>query len=132
MSVLLAAPYDKQKIVTVLPNPEFGDAQATQGQIQLKRKMNGDILTYAKPNDKQVLSFTWLLTRMKHLELREFTNIYHSADWQITDHNGTVWKAQLTGQPVIGSGRLRYNEITGSTGHEEYEVTMTFSAEKIT
>lgn len=131
MSIAISAPYPATKVTSILPDPDFGNIRASQSGIQIKRGMSGDVWTYTKPNDKEVSSLTFNLTRQKDLELAEFLRVYHTATWKLIDHNGKEWEVQLVGEPVRRRARGRVGETSSSTGGESIILTLNFSAEAL-
>jgi len=131
MSTFFAAPYPTIKVTSVLPDAEFGDGRKSESSVDIKRTMIGRVITYIKTSAKQTLTLTFQLTRMKDLELDQFIQSFHTTEWQLTLHDGSIWRAKLVGEPIKREafGRVDFNNDT--TGNEELEVTLTFSAEKL-
>ncbi len=132
MSVKFSAPFPKTKVETTLPDPQFADARTTQARGQVKRTMTGEIYTYGMASTKVELRYSFLITRQKDLELDQFLRVYHTATWKIVDHRGDVWEAQLVGRPISRKAVRKIATGSERTGDEEIEVTLFFSAEKIT
>lgn len=130
MSVKFSAPFPKMKVETTFPSPNFSDAQSTQARGQIKRTMTGETYTYGNPSTKVELRYRFVITRQKDLEFDQLLRVYHTATWKIVDHRGNVWKAQLTGRPISRKATRKIADNT-RTGNEEIEVTLFFSAEKI-
>lgn len=131
-TITVSAPYPKTKVTMILPAPNFGNIRASQSSIQMKRSMTGEVWTYIRPNDADVIELTFSLSRQKDLELGEFVRVYHTATWKITDHNGNNWKCQLVGEPIKRIARARNNATSSSTGGEVINVRLKFSVEAIT
>lgn len=131
MSTLIAAPYPTPAVTTVLPPAEFLDGRASEAEIQIKRTMTGEVWTYAKSSDKETINLQFKLTRMKDLELAAFIQIFQSAKWKLTLHDGSTWVAELVGDPIrrVASERLDKNNL--KTGNELIIVTLTFSATRL-
>lgn len=130
MSVKFSAPFPKTKVETTFPDPQFADARSTQARGQIKRTMTGETYTYGTASTKVELRYRFLITRQKDLELDQLLRVYHTAHWKIVDHRGDVWDAQLTGRPITRRGSRKIGNNT-RTGTEEIDVTLFFSAEKI-
>ncbi len=128
MSLILRAPVPGIVTTTVLPNPQFNDTQARKVELQIMRSMNGTRYTYVKSNDRQALSFTFLLTRKKALELRAFLVSYYRAKVQLTDHEGAIWEGYFTNNPFEFSTAGRAN---GWPGGEYCEITLQLEAEQV-
>lgn len=132
MSVSISAPYPKEKVTTILPDPQLGNSRATESNIQLKRTMTGRLWSYIRSNDTEILKMTFIITRQKDFELSEFIRVYLTADWKLIDHNGKQWKVKLVGEPIRRNsvGRAATSN-TAATGGETKSVTLTFSAEAL-
>ena len=130
MTTIIRAPYPNFKVTSVLPSAEFNDSRANESTIVIKRTMTGRTITYTRPSVRQTLVLPFQLTRMKSLELEAFINSYQAAEWQVTLHDGSVWKAQLVGQPISRTGAGRIGDIS-IVGKELIDVTLTLSAEKL-
>jgi hypothetical protein len=132
MSVSISAPYPKQKVTTILPDPLNNNTRASESDIQLKRGMTGKVWSYIQTSSKSRLSLTFILSRQKDLELQEFVRVYHAAKfWKLTDHDGNEWKVKLIGEPIRREAIGRINSNTSSTGGESRKVTLNFSAEAL-
>ena len=132
MSVKFSAPFPKLKVETTFPDPEFSDTRSSQARGETKRTMTGDIYTYGNESTKVNLRYRFLVTRQKDLELEEFLRVYHTAAWRIIDHRGDVWEAQLIGAPVRRQATRKIATNSTRTGDEEIDVSLLFSAERIT
>jgi hypothetical protein len=130
-TIAISAPYPRTKVTMILPAPNFGNIRASQSSIQMKRSMTGEVWTYARPNDRDVVQLSFSLSRQKDLELGEFIRVYHTAFWKIVDHNGNSWKCQLVGEPIKRVAHSRNNATSSSTGGEVINVTLKFSVEAI-
>jgi hypothetical protein len=132
MSVQISAPYPKQKVTIILPDPSFGNTRASESTVQLKRTMTGKLWSYINTSLKERVVFTFTLSRQKDLELQEFVRVYHAAEfWKLTDHNGKEWKVKLAGEPIQRSSVGRINSNDSSTGGESRRVKLIFSAEAL-
>ena len=132
MSAFFAAPYGRVEVRSVLPNPEVLNSRASESSIQIKRRMNGGApITYVKSSNRETLTLRFILSRMKNLEISQFINAFHTRDWEVTLHDGSVWKAKLTGEPIRQSAIGKWDVNNTATGNEDYEVTFNFSAEKV-
>lgn len=131
MSVKFSAPFPKTKVETTFPDPEFADARATQSRGQIKRTMTGETYTYGTASTKVDLRYRFFITRQKDLEFDQLLRVYHAATWKIVDHRGDVWEAQLIGRPISRKAARKIDSDTTRTGGEEMDITLFFSAEKI-
>lgn len=132
MTTTIKAPHPAHKVTTLLPNPEFGDSRASQSTLILKRTMTGRKITYAKPSDFYTLTLPFQLTRQKALELEALLNAYQSAPLHITLYDGSTWEARLVNEPVSRTATEKIATNNTRTGDELVEVTLTFSAKKLT
>jgi hypothetical protein len=128
MSFILIAPLPDATTTTVLPNPRFNDIQGRRLQVDLKRSMNNVKRTYVKSSDRQATTYTFLLSRMKGLELREFVLAYQASKIRWVDHRGDVWEGYFTRNPFEFSGAGR---AAGLPGREIVEVTIQMEGERI-
>ena len=131
MSTFFAAPYPNIKVTSVLPDAELGDGRASESSIQIKRTRTGTVKTYVRSSNRQTLTLQFSLTRMKDLELIQFTQAFHTTDWRITLYDGSQWQAKLVGEPIRHTATTRYDTNNADTGDELIEVSMTFSALKL-
>jgi len=105
MSVILQAPVPSLTTTTILPNPKFGDSEKPSHSIDVKQSMNSTLYSYVKSNDRSKLQYTFVLSRMKSLELRAFILSYYRALIRLTNHKGEVWDVYFTSNPFeLGSG----------------------------
>ena len=84
---------------SVLPSPEFSNVDSKPHTINIKRAMDGTRRVYKKPASTQILNYTFMVTKMKALELRAFIKLYFDSEIKITDHNGDIWLVRFTNQP---------------------------------
>lgn len=126
------APYPNHKVTTILPKPLFDDIRRVESSIQVKRKMLGARRTYVKSSDRYTLVLPFQLTRQKALELEAFLNVYQRAHIRIDLYDGSQWDAELVGAPVVRRASGRYAKEHGITGRDTIEVTLTFSAKRLT
>jgi len=96
----ISAPHPLIQTTTVLPNPLFGDQEASTGSINILRSINGVRRTYVKSRaGRRKFKWDFSLTRNKALELLEFYTSYHSHIIFIEDHNGRKWLGNITNNP---------------------------------
>lgn len=104
----MAAPYPTSQTISILPSPRFADGEAPTLTVASTRAMDGTLRTYVKTkNGRRKLTWSFLLTRHKALELREFVRVYFASDVEITDHNDRRWVGNFTNNPFefVGEGR---------------------------
>ena len=97
---IIQAPYPTLQTTTILPNPQFSDAESLLDTVDIKRAMDGTLYTYIKSRDgRRHLKWTFQLTRNKGLELRAFIQIYFAKNIMITDHNRSIWIGNFVSNP---------------------------------
>ena len=128
MSFILTAPVPDVVTTSILPSPRFNDTQARRLEVDMKRSMNNTKRSYVKSNDRQTVSYTFILSRMKGLELRAFILAYNASKLRWTDHRGDVWEGYFTRNPFEFSSAGR---AAGTPGGEIVEVTIQMEGERI-
>ncbi len=99
MSFTLTAPVPLIETTTVLPNPTFGDSEASTGSLNILRTMTGRRFVYKKTRGRRKLRWDFRLTRNKAIELLEFYRSYHAKKISIADHNNRIWVGWITNNP---------------------------------
>lgn len=98
--IKLEAPYPNINTISYLPNPQFGDSEAENIEVQKHVMISGKKYTYVKTsNDRRKLLFSLYLTRMKALELKAFIKSYFASSIKLTDHLSQVWIGHFTLNP---------------------------------
>ena len=98
--LILQAPLPGLTTTTILPNPEFNDAQAKQHGVTIQRTMDGGRFTYVHTTDSRYkLTYQINMTRMKALELRAFVQAYYRSRIRLTNHKGEVWTVWFVNNP---------------------------------
>jgi hypothetical protein len=109
----------------ILPCPIWGDSQAYQGTIDLKRAMTGTTYTYVKKTQTQKLNYSFELWTFKMLELRSFF-IEHSEEvMTLQNHNAETWLVHLVNNPLEFTTEERWQPKG-----EKYTVTLEFEGVK--
>lgn len=124
----LRAPYPNHKVTTILPKPRFTDSRKTEARVTVKRTKDGTKTVYRDSSDRIEITLPFLLTRMKQIELERFLLVYQGADIRIDLYDGSQWAGKLTGRQVGRTFVDRKNDDYATTGKELVEVTLTFSA----
>lgn len=106
--IILQAPWPKVETTTILRSPQFNDVQARQNTINIKRAMDGTKTTYVKTtNSRYKLTYQFLISRMKGLELRAFIQSYYGSKIKLVNHKGEIWIVNFISNPfafeTIGS-----------------------------
>ena len=96
---IIQAPYPMLQTTTILPSPQFSDAEGVIHTVSRKLAMDGTRYTYAKKRSRSKLQWTFQLTRNKSLELRAFIMAYFASKIKVTDHNERVWVVNFTNNP---------------------------------
>lgn len=131
MAVIIQAPFDTPRSTHWFPNPELANSRASQAQVTYKRHTTGRLRGYFDPSEKFNLVFRFRITRMKDFELSEIIRVYHTVPWKLTDHEGNVWRVELTSNPLPRPATGLFDKDSARTGDEEIDVTINFSAERI-
>ncbi|REJ65623.1 MAG: hypothetical protein DWQ31_16925 [Planctomycetota bacterium] len=128
MSVELAAPYPAVQTISVLPNPQFGDGEATTDDVSTQRAMDGTLYTYVKSKgSRRRITLPMEISRMKGLELRAFIQSYYASKIRLTDHLGQVWVGNLVNNPFEFSTTKR---SVASPGGEMQTIQIEFEGVK--
>lgn len=99
--IKLRAPYPTLQTMMVLPNPEFGDSEASQDKVSVRRAMDGTMYSYVESAQGNTeLDFDLKLTRMKALELIAFMRSYQASTIQLTDHLDKVWLGTIKSELI--------------------------------
>lgn len=110
----------------ILPCPLFGDSQAPQHEINLKRTMTGDTFTYVKKTKAQKLTYSFDLWSNKYLELRQFYIDFSSEVMTLQNHHAETWLVNILNNPLEFSNDERWMKKG-----ERYSVTLEFEGVKI-
>ncbi len=121
MSFILQAPYPALKTTTMLPSPQFGNAASLKSKIKsIMRSMTNKRYTYVQSSPDQTLTYQFLMTRAKSLELREFILLYFANKLKITTHEGEVWVVRFVNDPFEFTG-----ERKAEPAREMYTINLT-------
>jgi hypothetical protein len=120
--IILQAPWPKVETTTILRSPQFNDVQARQNTVDIKRAMDGTKTTYVKTtNSRYKLTYQFLISRMKALELRAFIQSYYSSKIKLVNHKREVWIVNLISNPfafeTMGGAK-------GWPGNEDVNITL--------
>ena len=96
-----------------LPNPELGDTANIPDTFDTYRSVNGTRRTYVRAGTTQLLSYTFLLSRMKSEELKVFVDNNIDSFFRLQNHLDETWRVKLISNPVdyvnIGRGKVSAN-----------------------
>jgi hypothetical protein len=121
---LLQAPFELIQTTVVLPNPLLDDNENIVSDLVLRRSMDNTAYTYVKTSNNKRLRYTFVLSRMKALELEGFFNSYNGADIKMINWKGEIWKVKLITNP-IDFVQTRRNE----PGGDRTDVNLEFEGE---
>lgn len=120
--LVLQAPYPGLVATTVLPDPEFNDAQMMQHGVTIQRAMDGTSYTHIHTTgERHKLTYQFALARMKSLELRAFIQSYFRSQIRLMNHKGEVWRVWFMNNP------FEFNAVEyagGYPGDEMVAVTL--------
>jgi len=117
MSFILQAPYPLLAVTSIMPNPQFNDSRALPVAMKARYMIDGTRFTYVQTSNDQKLHFTWLLTRGKAEEFKQFVIAFMGYQILITTHLGEVWLGyimdnpfeEVSAQPALGVMRETVN-----------------------
>jgi len=128
MTVVLKAPLPLLETTTILPNPQMNDGEAPRHVVKTSRAIDGTLYSYIKTSATNKLNYTFLLSRMKALELRAFITSYYRAKVQLTNHKSEVWEVYFLNNP------FEFNASDGARnvpGGEQINVVLEMEGVKI-
>lgn len=133
MSVTFAYPYAAPTVTLTLRNPDLGDGQQQDMQLNYGRAMDAGVYTYKRTPalTKLLLTFNFL-TKATVDELIDFLHQSSGREIRYTDYNGVIWRGAIstdpneiatTGSiPGVGSSSDECVEISSLTLEFEGEV----------
>ena len=83
----------------VLPAPEFNDSENWTATTNVKRTMNGSRYIYKKETPANHLSYTFVVDRLKALEMRRFLMMFNTTAMRMINWKGEVWIVVFTNNP---------------------------------
>ncbi len=98
--ILLQAPFELIQTSVVLPNPLLDDNESLISNLTLRRSMDNTPRTYVQTSKNKRLRYTFILNRLKALELEAFFNSYNGADIKMLNWKGQIWKVKLITNPI--------------------------------
>ena len=102
--MILEAPWPAVIQITHLPDPLFGDGQALSSKMVLKRSILADTITHIKTTGNRfIFNYSFNLTRMKFLELRDFFEEFAKETWRITDQHDRKIVGKCKTNPLVGT-----------------------------
>lgn len=129
----LQAPLPTVKTTSVLPNPQFRNSESAMVELiggQPARSIDGTVRTYIRRKGRRRFVWTFILTRNKATEVREFVRSYHSSEIRIEDHEGRIVEGWIMNNPLeINMVRRAGEGIQELPRGESCEVTIEFEGE---
>lgn len=118
MSFILEAPHPGAVTALLLPNPELGDTEGRDLDVELKQSMNGTFYTYVKSSDRKRMVFNWpSIGRGKLVEVQEFFKNYSGEHALFTDFRGDIWDVIFERNPI----EITINKRTSPAGGPRFE-----------
>ncbi len=111
----------------ILPCPQFGDSNAYQGTVNLKRTMTGDTFTYIRKVDLEKVSYTFHIGTYKAIELKDFLLNFSDKQMTLINWLGETWFVNLANNPYEFNAAGRWQNKG-----ERYEITLEFEGVKVT
>ena len=90
--IYIQAPFSLPQTTMKLPSPLFDDGDALDHLLQMKRAMNGVRRSYVKTNGERLLTYDFVLTRGKGLELQAFIDAYYGVECGMYNWRDEHWK----------------------------------------
>ena len=122
MSVFLQAPHPLIQTTTRLPNPNMEDTRNHEVVLTYGEAMDGTLYSYIHKSGNERLSYDFVLTREKSLELIAFIEVYAGYHMRLINHLDEVWYVWLINDP---------SEFSSIQVGEHNSVNLTFEGKKI-
>lgn len=132
MSFTLQAPYPRIQTTSILPNPTFGDSEGVVQSQNLKRSIDGTVRTYIKRAGRRKMAWSFVMTRNKAIELREFAYAYHASKVLVETHNGRKYSGFIMNNPLEITSLSRSAPGRQDLEGEKWEVTIEFEGAPLT
>lgn len=84
-----------------LPNPEFNDSESNDNTLTLLRSRSGRIYTYINRQATNTLTYSFILTRNKSVELKKFFDSEKTNQIKLQNHKGEIWFVKLDRKSVV-------------------------------
>ncbi len=108
MSMIIQGPYPNLVSTLLLPSPLQGNNTNNTATIQTLRSMNGTVYTYRKgKRARRRYSWSFLTSRDKALEAKEFIRLYAGGLIKTVDHLGVLRIGWITINPIDEAGEGR-------------------------
>lgn len=121
-----------QSSSVILPTAEFNDSQSYNGNVVIKRAMNGKRRIYhRKMGIAQKLHYDFIIDRRKAIELRQFLIQANSVPIKLTNWKGEVWQVVLTNNPLTFTEESYWGPgVTQSSGNKS-SISLEFEGARI-
>jgi len=99
----MQAPMPTVKTTSVLPNPEFSNSENAMVELlggQPARSIDGTVRTYIKRKKRRRFVWSFVTTRNKAIEVREFVRSYHASKIRVEDHEGRIVEGYIMNNPL--------------------------------
>lgn len=84
------APNDLPSAVMITPPPAMSDSVALAGATVIGNTMDGEQVSYRRPFPTRTHTWSFTLTRMKAIELRDFFTLFAGEKIKIVKHDDTI------------------------------------------
>jgi len=132
MSFTLQAPYPGIQTTSVLPNPGFGNSEGVVQSQNIKRAIDGTVRTYIKRAGRRKMAWSFVLTRNKAIEVREFAYAYHASKILVEDHDGRKYAGFIMNNPLEITSVKRAAPGRQDLDGEHWELTLEFEGVPVT
>lgn len=116
----------------ILPTAEFNDSQSYNGQVTIKRAMNGHRRIYhRKMGIAQKLHYDFVIDRRKAIELRQFLIQANSVPIKLTNWKGEVWQVVITNSPLTFTEDSYWGPGSSASSGNKSSITLEFEGARI-
>jgi hypothetical protein len=121
---IIKAPHPIYQTSIIMPSPERGNSEALAAEVQILRSINGKQYVYKKDKQgRRIFQWSFILSRYKAIELRNFVKAYYSCAIKIIDHDSNIFIGYLQNNPFeLGNG----SRAGGFPGDETQRITLEF------
>lgn len=91
-----------------LPPPEFGDADGNVQTTNIKRTITGGSYAFVKTSNREKFNWSFVISQLKALELRQWLVKSLSEIVYVTDHNGIKWVGRIMSNPFTFDFQARW------------------------
>lgn len=121
MTVRLQAPLPAPQTTTLLPNPQAADVDSPRHSMDMFRATDGTLRTSIKTNNRRLLTYEFVMDRLKAAELQAFVESYIGSKIRMRNHKDEVWEGHIANNPL---------DIT-EAGRNRVTVQLQFEGEKV-